>query len=70
MSKSLYNIFSQNIGLEAQFERSDDKSDTKDNSTTNTNIKEGGNDGNGQVANPYVETIDLTWDDAPQGFLS
>ena len=39
LSKRIYNLFNQNIGLEAQFERSDDKSDTKDDKTKNTNIK-------------------------------
>ena len=61
--KRLYNPFTQNIGLEAQFERSYGESDTKDDRTKNTNIKEGGNYGNGQVANPDVETVDLTGDD-------
>ena len=42
----------------AQFERSDDKSNTKDDRTTNTNMKEVGNDGNGQVNGTYVETVD------------
>ena len=69
-SKSLYNLFSQYLGLEAQFERSDDKSDTEDDSIINKNIKEGGNYGNGQVSNTDVETVDLPRDDATQGFLS
>ena len=56
--------------MEAQFEISDEKSDNKDDRTTNINIKEGGNYGNGQVADPYVENVDLTGDDAPQGFVS
>ena len=53
-----------------QFESSDGESDTKDDRTNNTNIKEGGNGCNGQVEKPDVETVDLPGDDAPQGFLS
>ena len=67
--KCLYNTFDQKLGLEVQFESSDDGSDTKDDRTKNTNIKEGGNDGNGLVAEPDVETVDLCGDDAPQGLL-
>ena len=44
-------------------------SDTKYDSTTHTNIKECGKDGNGQVANPDVETVDLTGDDETKGFV-
>ena len=69
-SKRLYNPFTKNIGLEVQFESRDDGSDTKDDRTTNTNIKEGGNYGNGQVAGPDVETTDLQEEDALQGFVS
>ena len=47
-----------------------DDSDTKYDRTTNTNIKEGDDDGNGQVAEPDVKTVDLPVDDAPQGFLT
>ena len=36
----------------------------------NTNIKEGGNDGNAKVADPDVETVDLNVYVAPQGFSS
>ena len=45
----IYNTFTQNIGLEENFQSSDDKSDTKYDRTTNTNIKEGGNYGNDKV---------------------
>ena len=38
-SKRLYNPFTQKLGLEGQFESSDDKSDTKYDGTTNTNTK-------------------------------
>ena len=68
--KRLYNPFNQGLVLEEQFEISDNESDTKDDRTNNTNIKEGGNDGNGQVEKPDVETVDLPGDDAPQGFVS
>ena len=50
----LYNPFTQKLGLEAQFESSDDESDAKDDRTTNTNIKEGGNYGNEQVGEPDI----------------
>ena len=53
-----------------QFEISDDDIDTKDDRTTNTNIKEGCNNGNWNVANPNIETIDLPGDVVPQGFES
>ena len=53
----------------AHFEISDDESDTKYDSTTNTTIKEGVNCGNRQVAEPGDETVGLPMDDAPQGFL-
>ena len=49
------------------FESSDGKIDTKDGSTKNTNIKEGGNVGNGQVAEPDVEIFDIPGYDASQG---
>ena len=68
-SRRLYNTFTQKLGLEAQFEISDDESDTKDDRTKKTNIKEGGNYGNGQVNEPDVETVNLPGDDAPQGFM-
>ena len=42
----------------------------KDDMTTNTNIKERGNDSNGQVAEPDIKTVDISGDDSPQGFLS
>ena len=67
--KSLNNTFTQKLGPEAQIESSGDKSDTKDDRTTNTNIKEVGNDGNVQVDDPDVETVYLPGDDAPQGFV-
>ena len=67
--KCLYNTFDQKLGLEVQFESSDDGSDTKDDRTKNTNIKEGVNDGNAQVEYPDEETINLTRYDAPQGFF-
>ena len=38
-SEHLYITFTQNIFPEVQFKSSDDKSDTKDDSTKNTNIK-------------------------------
>ena len=44
--------------------------DTKDDRTTNTNIKYGDNSGNGQVYNPYGETVDLPGGDAPQFSVS
>ena len=69
-SNRLYNPFTHKLGLEAQFEISDDESDTKDDRTTNTNIKEGVNYGNGQVAKLDVKTVDLSGGDALQGFLS
>ena len=53
-----------------QFESSDVKSDTKDDRTKNTNIKEAVNDGSGQVSEPDVETVNIPGDDAPQGFGS
>ena len=53
-----------------QFESSDDENDKNYDKTTNTNIKQGGNDGNVQVAEPDVETVDNNRDDAPQVFLS
>ena len=46
-----------------------EKSDTKHDRNNNINIKEGGNDGNGQVDKPDVETVDITGDDVPQGFV-
>ena len=36
----------------------------------NTNDEEGGNDGNGQVADPDTENVDLPGDVALQGFAS
>ena len=48
--KRLNTIFTQNLVLEANFESSDNESDTKDDRTISINIKEGGNGGNGQVA--------------------
>ena len=69
-SKRLYNTFTQKLVLEVQFESSDGKSDAKDDSTKNTNIKEGGNYYNGQVAKPDVGTGHIPWDDVPQLFLS
>ena len=68
--KRLYNPFTQKLGLEAQFESSYDKIDTKYDRTTNTNIKEGSIFGNGQVEEPGVETVDLPGDYATQGFVS
>ena len=69
-SKRLYNPCTYNLGPEAQFKISDDESDTKDDRTTNTNIKEGVNYGNGQVAKLDVKTVDLSGGDALQGFVS
>ena len=40
--------------LKMKFESSDDESDIKDDRTTNNNIKESGNYGNGIVADPDV----------------
>ena len=68
-SKSLYNLFSQYLGLEAQFERSDDKSNTKYDKTTKTYIKEGGNYGNGKLGEPDLETVDPPRYDVLQVFL-
>ena len=53
-----------------QFDISGDESDTKYDRTINTSIKEGGNYGNGQVDEPYVETFYLPGGDAPQIFVS
>ena len=69
-SKRLYNPFAHNLGLEAQFECSDDKSDTKYDSTTNTNIKECVNDGNGKVVDTSLEAFVLPGYHALQGFVS
>ena len=69
-SKCLCNPFVHNLGLEDQFGRTDENIATKDGRDTKTNTKEGGNSGNGQVADPNVETVDLLGDDAPQGCLS
>ena len=49
---------------------SDDEIDTKDYRTTNTIIKEGGNDGNVQVTDPDVEIVVIPGDDELQGFVS
>ena len=68
--KRLYNPFTHNLGLEAQFEISDDEIGTKYDRTKNTNIKEGVNYVNRQVYKPDVKTVDLPVDDAPQGFLT
>ena len=56
--------------MEAQFERSDGKIDTKNGRTKNTNSKKSGNDGNGKVAKPDAETVYFPGDDSLQGFLS
>ena len=56
--------------MEAHFISSDEKSDTKDDRNTNTNIKEGSNYGNGEVSGSDVETVDIPGDDAPQLFMS
>ena len=69
-SKRFYNPFTQKLGLEAQFEISDGKSDTKDDRATNTNIKEGSIDYNGKVVKPHVNCFDIPGGAAPQGFLS
>ena len=45
------------------------KSDTKGDSITNTNIKESGNDGNGKVDKPGVDTVDIFGGDAQQNFV-
>ena len=70
MSKLLYNPFAQKLGLEAQFESSDDESDTRDYRNKNTNITEGGNYGNGQVDYSDVEFFYIRGDDATKGFVS
>ena len=67
-SKRLYNLFTQKLGLEVQFKSSDYESDTKNDSTTNTNIKEDVNNGNAKVDDPDVKTVVLTGDVVPQGF--
>ena len=67
-SNSLYNPFTHKLGLEAQLEISDENSDAEDDRTKNTTIEEGGNYGNGKVADPDVETVDLTGYVAPRGF--
>ena len=56
-SKHLYNPFTQQLGPEVQFESSDKESDTKDDRKKNTNIKESGNYGNGQVDEPDVKLL-------------
>ena len=53
-----------------QVESNDDDSDTKIYTTTNTNIHEGGNGGNAQVADTDVETVDIPGDDVPKLFVS
>ena len=58
-SKRLYNTFTQKFGLEMQFESSEDESDTKDDKTTNNNIKEGVNDGNGKVAESDIDAVTI-----------
>ena len=68
-SKSLYNPFSHHLGLEVQYESSDRKSDTKYVITKNTNIKKCGDYGNMQVTKPDVKIVDLTVNDALQGFV-
>ena len=68
--KRLYNPLTHKLFLVMQFESSDDENDKNYDKTTNTNIKQGGNDGNVQVAEPDVETVDNNRDDAPQVFLS
>ena len=45
--------------LEYPFESSHEKSDTKDDRTKNTNIKEGGNYVNGKEGDIDVENVDL-----------
>ena len=69
-SKRLKNHFTQRLGLEAQYEISDDESDIEGDGTTKTNRKEGGNDGNGKVADIDTGTVDLTDNIALQGFAS
>ena len=66
----MYNPFTQKLGLEEHFESSDDRSDTEDDRTKQTKIKEGSNDGNGKVAETDVETVDPPGDIVPQGFAS
>ena len=58
-SKHFYNTFTNKLGPEAHFEGSDNKIDSKYDSTTNTNIKECGNDVNGQVDEPDVDFFNL-----------
>ena len=67
--KRLYNPFTHNLGLEAQFEISDDKIGTKYDRTKNTNIKEGVNYVNRQVYKPDVKTFDLPGYNALQVFV-
>ena len=69
-SNRLHNPFTQNLGLEAHFEISDEESDTKYYNTTKINIKEGGKYGNGKVVNTDVENVDFPGYDSPKGFLS
>ena len=52
-----------------KFERSDDESDGKYDTTKSTNVKYGDNDGNVQVAKTDVETVNLNGDDAQKGFM-
>ena len=51
------------------FEISDGKIDTKYDRTKNTNLRYGGNVGNGQVDDSDVETVDLPGYMALQGFV-
>ena len=66
--KILYNNFPQKLGLEVHFGISDDESDAKDDREKNNNIKEGGDDFNGKVVYPGVETVDLPGGVSTQGF--
>ena len=69
-SNRLCNSFTHKLGLEGQFEISDEKIDTKHDRTKNISIKEGSNYGNGQVDKPDVETVVLSEDNPLQGFVS
>ena len=68
--KRLYNTCTQNLGMEKHFEGNGVKIYTKDDRTKKSNIKEDGNDGNGQVDDSDVETVDIPGYDAPQGLVS
>ena len=68
LSTHFYDPFIQKLDLGAHFETIDEKSDSKDDRTTNTNLKEVSNYVNGKVVNPDVGTVDLIGGVASQGF--